>query len=67
MTHTLTLKFSLVSHGFDYDTVHIPSVTKLAGEGTEDIQRTDKLKSTLDHSPDHLTLTQASFRYVNMS
>lgn len=34
----LTLKFSLVSHGFDYDTVHIPSVTKLAEGRTEDRQ-----------------------------
>lgn len=25
----LTLKFSLVSHGSDYDNVHIPSVTML--------------------------------------
>lgn len=29
-TTALTLKFSLVSHGSDYDTVHIPSVTMLA-------------------------------------
>lgn len=26
---SLTLKFSLVSHGSDYDNVHIPSVTML--------------------------------------
>lgn len=28
--NNLTLKFSLVSHGSDYDNVHIPSATKLA-------------------------------------
>ena len=28
-TNSLTLKFSLVSHGSDYDNVHIPSVTML--------------------------------------
>lgn len=29
VTACLTLKFSLVSHGSDYDNVHIPSVTML--------------------------------------
>lgn len=60
-TKSLTLKFSLVSHGSDYDNVLIPSVTKLA---TERIKYDGKCMEQRNKHPPTRTLTVGFQRLV---